>query len=31
LATGLHSFLTQFLDRINELGTGISQDFLVAA
>jgi uncharacterized alpha-E superfamily protein len=31
LATGLHSFLTQFLDRINELGTGISQDFLVAS
>jgi hypothetical protein len=31
LATGLHTFLTQFLDRINELGAGISQDFLVAA
>jgi len=31
LATGLHTFLTQFLDRINELGKGISQDFLVAA
>jgi len=31
LATGLHTFLTQFLDRINELGKCISQDFLVAA
>jgi uncharacterized alpha-E superfamily protein len=29
LATGLHAFLTQFLDRINELGGRISQDFLV--
>ncbi len=29
LATGLHAFLTQFLDRVNELGTRISQDFLV--
>jgi uncharacterized alpha-E superfamily protein len=29
LATGLHAFLTQFLDRVNELGAGISRDFLV--
>mgnify|MGYP001243244211 FL=1 len=29
LATGLHAFLTQFLDRVNELGARISQDFLV--
>jgi len=31
LATGLHAFLTQFLDRVNELGAGISRDFLVPA
>jgi uncharacterized alpha-E superfamily protein len=31
LATGLHAYLTQFLDRINDLGLGISRDFLVAA
>ncbi len=31
LATGLHAFLTQFLDRVNELGGGISRDFLVPA
>lgn len=31
LSTGLHAFLTQFLDRVNELGAGISRDFLVAA
>ena len=31
LATGLHAFLTQFLDRVNDLGRGISRDFLVAA
>ncbi len=31
LATGLHAFLTQFLDRVNELGGRISQDFLVPA
>jgi uncharacterized alpha-E superfamily protein len=31
LATGLHAYLTQFLDRVNELGQGISQDFLVSA
>jgi uncharacterized alpha-E superfamily protein len=29
LATGLHAFLTQFLDRVNEMGAHISQDFLV--
>ncbi|TNF52783.1 MAG: alpha-E domain-containing protein [Burkholderiales bacterium] len=29
LATGLHAYLTQFLDRVNELGGRISQDFLV--
>ncbi|MDP3136266.1 MAG: alpha-E domain-containing protein, partial [Burkholderiaceae bacterium] len=29
LATGLHAFLTQFLDRVNALGTRISRDFLV--
>jgi uncharacterized alpha-E superfamily protein len=29
LDTGLHAFLTQFLDRVNDLGTGISRDFLV--
>ncbi len=29
LATGLHAFLTEFLDRVNDLGVGISRDFLV--
>lgn len=29
LATGLHAFLTQFLDRVNTIGVGISRDFLV--
>lgn len=29
LATGLHAFLTQFLDRVNQLGGHISRDFLV--
>ena len=29
LATGLHAYLTQFLDRINALGAKISRDFLV--
>ena len=29
LASGLHTFLTQFLDRVNELGGRISNDFLV--
>jgi uncharacterized alpha-E superfamily protein len=31
LATGLHAFLTQFLDRVNELGVRISRDFLIPA
>jgi uncharacterized alpha-E superfamily protein len=31
LATGLHAFLTQFLDRVNELGAHISRDFLMPA
>ena len=29
LSTGLHAYLTQFLDRVNELGARISRDFLV--
>jgi len=29
LATGLHAFLTQFLERVYALGAGISRDFLV--
>ncbi|TMH31994.1 MAG: alpha-E domain-containing protein [Betaproteobacteria bacterium] len=29
LATGLHAFLTQFLERVATLGVGISRDFLV--
>ncbi|MEY4561806.1 MAG: hypothetical protein RLZZ618_1083 [Pseudomonadota bacterium] len=29
MSTGLHAFLTQFLDRIGTLGVGISRDFLV--
>jgi uncharacterized alpha-E superfamily protein len=29
LATGLHASLTQFLERVNALGAGISRDFLV--
>jgi uncharacterized alpha-E superfamily protein len=29
LSTGLHAYLTQFLDRIGDLGLGISRDFLV--
>jgi uncharacterized alpha-E superfamily protein len=29
LATGLHAFLTQFLDRVNDLGQTISRDYLV--
>ena len=28
LATGLHAYLTQFLDRVNDLGLHISRDFL---
>ena len=31
LATGLHAYLTQFLDRVNDLGARISQDYLVPA
>jgi uncharacterized alpha-E superfamily protein len=31
LSTGLHAYLTQFLDRVGDLGAGISRDFLVAA
>ena len=31
LATGLHAYLTQFLDRVNELGAHISREFLVPA
>lgn len=31
LATGLHAYLTQFLDRVGDLGMGISRDFLVPA
>ena len=29
LATGLHAFLTQFLDRVNQLGSHISRKFLM--
>jgi uncharacterized alpha-E superfamily protein len=29
LSTGLHAYLTQFLDRVNDIGGGISRDFLV--
>jgi uncharacterized alpha-E superfamily protein len=29
LATGLHAFLTQFLDRVNDIGARISRDFLM--
>ena len=29
LANGLHAFLTQFLDRVNELGEHLSREFLV--
>jgi uncharacterized alpha-E superfamily protein len=29
LATGLHAYLTQFLDRVNDIGAGIGRDFLV--
>ncbi len=31
LASGLHAFLTQFLDRVNDLGARISRDFLIPA
>ena len=29
LATGLHAYLTQFLDRVGDLGVSISRYFLV--
>jgi uncharacterized alpha-E superfamily protein len=29
LATGLHAYLTQFLDRVNDLGNRIGSDFLM--
>ena len=29
LSQGLHAYLTQFLDRVNDLGAGIGRDFLV--
>ena len=31
LASGLHAFLTRFLDQVNELGGRISRDFLLPA
>ncbi len=31
LATGLHAYLTQFLDRVNDLGAHVSREFLVSA
>ena len=31
LANGMHAFLTQFLDRVNDLGGRISRDFLIPA
>jgi uncharacterized alpha-E superfamily protein len=31
LATGIHAYLTHFLDRVNDIGAGISRDFLVSA
>ena len=31
MATGLHAFLTRFLDRVNQLGECISRDFLLPA
>jgi uncharacterized alpha-E superfamily protein len=31
LSTGLHAYLTQFLDRVNDLGAHISREFLVSA
>jgi uncharacterized alpha-E superfamily protein len=31
LATGLHAYLVQFLDRVNDLGGRISREFLIAA
>ncbi len=29
LASGLHAYLTQFLDRVNELGAGIAREYLM--
>jgi len=29
MANGLHAFLTQFLDRVNDIGASISREFLV--
>ena len=31
LATGLHAYLTQFLERVGNLGADISRDFLMPA
>lgn len=31
LSTGLHAYLTQFLDRVGDLGYGVSKDFLMPA
>jgi uncharacterized alpha-E superfamily protein len=31
LSTGLHAYLTQFLDRVNDLGSHIGREFLVSA
>jgi uncharacterized alpha-E superfamily protein len=31
LANGLHAYLTQFLDRVNDIGASISREFLVPA
>jgi uncharacterized alpha-E superfamily protein len=31
LATGLHAFLTQFLDRVSNIGTRIGREFLMTA
>ncbi|MNT64691.1 hypothetical protein D3C72_2026090 [compost metagenome] len=31
LTHGLHAYLTQFLERVNDLGARISRDFLVPA
>jgi uncharacterized alpha-E superfamily protein len=31
LANGLHAYLTQFLERVNDLGARISRDFLVSS
>jgi uncharacterized alpha-E superfamily protein len=31
LATGLHAYLTQFLDRVNDLGAHVSREFLISS